>query len=293
MTLPAGSGAIDAHVHVASDDETRYPRHPTGMASDWWRRGHYEVDDVLGTLTDAGVAQMVIVQAAGAYGGDNRYVLDMAARYPESVRAVIVVDPGAPGAAAAITELGEHGGVSGVRCMAVRPGATWVGTTRTDEAFESAADASLTMVLTVFPAHLPSLWPVMERFSDVPVVLDHCAFPTMAGAIMEADSPLRSLVDLPQVTVKVTSHNLAPLAATGGARPFVEQLVGWFGPHRVLWGSDYPQTAHASYAGLVDLAIEAFADLAPGDVAAVFGGNTRRLFAFAGGDPGQDPRPSP
>src|SRR5665213_3223088 len=100
---------------------------------------------------------MVMVQAVGAYDDDNRYVVDMAAQYPESVRAVVIVDPGAPGAAAAITELGAHGGVSGVRCMAVRPSATWVGTTRTDEAFESAADGGLTMVLTVFPAHLPSL----------------------------------------------------------------------------------------------------------------------------------------
>lgn len=284
MTLPAGSGAIDAHVHVASDDEARYPRHPTGMASDWWRRGRYEVDDVLGTLTDAGVGQMVIVQAAGAYGDDNRYVVDMAAQYPESVRAVGVVDPGAPGAAAAIVELGAHGGVSGVRCMAVRSSDTWVGTTRTDEAFESAADAGLTLVLTVFPSHLASLRPVMERFGDIPVVLDHCAFPTMAGSIMAGDSPLRALVDLPQVTVKVTAHNLGPLAEAGGARPFVEQLVGWFGAHRTLWGSDYPQTAHVSYAGLVDVATEAFADLAPGDRAAVLGGNTRRLFAFAAGD---------
>jgi L-fuconolactonase len=293
MTLPARAGAIDAHVHVASDDEARYPRHPTGLASDWWRRGRYEVDDVLDTLTDSGVGQMVMVQAAGVYDDDNRYVVDMAAQYSESVRAVVVVDPGAPGAAAAITELGAHGGVSGVRCMSVRPSATWAGTTRTDEAFESAADAGLTMVLTVFPPHLPLLRPVMERFPDVPVVLDHCAFPTMAGAIMETDSPLRALVDLPQVTVKITSHNLVPLAKAGGARPFVEQLVGWFGPRRMLWGSDYPQTAHASYTELVDVAVEAFADLAPPDVAAVFGANTRRLFAFAAGDPDHDHQPSP
>jgi L-fuconolactonase len=287
MTLPAGPGAVDAHVHVASDNEARYPRHPTGIASDWWRRGHYEADDVLGTLTDAGVAQMVIVQAAGAYGDDNRYVVDMAAQYPESVRVVGVVDPGSPGAAAAITELGAHEGVSGVRCMAVRPGDTWVGTTRTDEAFESAADAGLTMVLTVLPGHLPMLRPTMERFPEVPVVLDHCAFPTMAGATAEGDSPLRALVDLPQVTVKVTSHNLAPLAETDGARPFVERLVGWFGPRRLLWGSDYPQTSHASYAALVDLAVEAFADLAPVDLTAVFGANTRRLFGFVDrGSPG-------
>jgi hypothetical protein len=33
---------------------------------------------------------------------------------------------------------------------------------------------------------------------------------------------------------------------------------------------------------LVDLAVEAFAVLTPVDGAAVFGGNTRRLFGFAG-----------
>jgi predicted TIM-barrel fold metal-dependent hydrolase len=280
MTLPAGSGAIDAHVHVASDDEAHYPRHPTGMASDWWRRGCYQVDDVRGTLMEAGVAQMVIVQAAGVYGEDNRYVVDMAGQHRESVRAVVVVDPDAPGASATITELASLRGVAGVRCMAVRPSATWVGTTRTDEAFESAAEAGLTVVLTVFGAHLPLLRPTMERFPDVRVVLDHCAFPAMEGLTMGRDDPLRALADLPQVTVKITSHNLAPVAETGGGRPFVEQLVGWFGTHRMLWGSDYPQTHHDTYAGLVDLAVEAFADLSPHEVAGVLGDNTRHLFGF-------------
>jgi L-fuconolactonase len=280
MTLLAGSGAIDAHVHVASDDEVRYPRHPTGMASDWWRRGRYQAEDVRGTLMEAGVAQMVIVQAAGVYGEDNQYVVDMAGQHPESVRAVVVVDPGAPGASATITELASLRGVAGVRCMAVRPGATWVGTTRTDEAFESAAEAGLTVVLTVFGADLPLLRPTMERFPDVRVVLDHCAFPSMDGLTIGPNAPLRALADMPQVTVKITSHNLAPLAETGGGRPFVEQLVGWFGTPRMLWGSDYPQTFHDTYPGLVGLAVEAFADLAPHEVAAVLGDNTRQLFGF-------------
>jgi L-fuconolactonase len=273
-------GIVDAHIHVASDDEARYPRHPTGMASDWWRRGRYEVADVLATVTGAGVAQMVMVQAAGVYGDDNRYVVDMAAAHPESVRAVVVVDPDAPGMTGAITELAARDGVSGLRCMAVRPSAAWVGTPLASDAFEVAADAGLTLVLTVFPAHLPVLRPVLERFPDVPVVLDHCAFPAMDGPIVGPDSPLCALADLPQVTVKVTSHNLAPLGGVGGARAFVEQLVGWYGPGRMVWGSDYPQSAHESYASLVELAIEAFGDLDPHEAAAVFAGNSRRLFGF-------------
>lgn len=281
MTQPTGSGIVDAHVHSASDDEARYPRHPTGMASDWWRRGRYEGADVLATLGGAGVSHMVLVQAAGAYDDDNRYVVDMAATYPEAVRAVVVVDPDAPGMATTITELAAHDGVSGVRCMAVRPSATWVGTARAADAFEAADDAGLTVVLTVFPAHLRVLRPVLERFPDVPVVLDHCAFPTMEGPAVGPGSSLGSLGDLPHVTVKVTSHNLTPQDGADGARAFVEQLVGWFGPGRIVWGSDYPQSPHESYAGLVELALEAFADLDPPDVAAVLAGNSRRLFGFA------------
>ncbi len=281
MTELGAAIPIDAHVHVASDDETRYPRHPTPIGSDWWRRGRYEVDEVLDTLVGAGVALMVAVQAAGAYGDDNRYVVEVAESHPNSVRAVAVVDPDESGAAGMITELAACRGVSGVRCMAVRPSATWVGTEKADNAFEAAAEAGLTMVLTVFSEQLPALRPVLERFSDVPVVLDHCAFPDMAGATVARDSPLPALAGLPQVTVKVTSHNLAPLGEAGEARRFVEQLVGWFGTQRILWGSDYPQTTHDSYAGLVDLALDAFADLTPADRAAVLGGNTRRLFGFA------------
>jgi L-fuconolactonase len=273
---------IDAHVHVASDDETRYPRHPTAIGSDWWRRGRYEADDVLDTLVGAGVARMVAVQAAGAYGDDNRYVVDVATSYPDSVRAVAVVDPDKTGVAGMITELAASRGVSGVRYMAVRPSDTWVGTEKADNAFEAAAEAGLTVVLTVFAEQLPALRPVLERFPHVPVVLDHCAFPDMVGATVARDSPLAALAGLPQVTVKVTSHNLAPLGVAGAARTFVEQLVGWFGTRRILWGSDYPQTTHDSYADLVDLALDAFSDLAPTERAAVLGGNTQRLFGFAG-----------
>jgi L-fuconolactonase len=287
VTPLGAEGPIDAHVHVASDDETRYPRHPTPIGSDWWRRGGYEVDDVLDTLAGAGVAQMVAVQAAGAYGDDNRYVLDVAKSHPDSLRAVAVVDPDDPGAAELITELAACRGVSGVRCMAVLPSATWVGTEKAHNAFAAAADAGLTVVLTVFSEQLLALRPVLERFSDVPVVLDHCAFADISGATVARDSPFPALAGLPQVTVKVTSHNLNPLGGAGAARRFVEQLVGWFGTHRILWGSDYPQTTHHSYAGLVDLAADAFADLAPAERAAVLGGNTRRLFGFAGDDGGR------
>lgn len=280
MTLAGGSGPVDAHVHIASDDQARFPRHPTGLASEWWKGGGYGVEAVLETLIGVGITQMVAVQAAGVYDDDNRYVLDAATRYPESVRCVVVVDPDAPGTTPSITDLAAHPGVTGVRYMAIRPTATWVGTDRAEGAFESAARTGLTVVLTVFSAQIPALRPVLDRFREVPTVLDHCAFPTLDGSVIRRDDPLLGLVDLPQVAVKVTSHNLGPLAEAGSARPLAEQLADCFGTDKVLWGSDYPQTAHDSYGGLVDLAHNALGGLAPAEQAAVLGDNTRRLFGF-------------
>ena len=49
----------------------RFPTHPTGVASDWWRHGG-DVDELIGELDGAGVERCVVVQAVGAYGHDCR-----------------------------------------------------------------------------------------------------------------------------------------------------------------------------------------------------------------------------
>jgi predicted TIM-barrel fold metal-dependent hydrolase len=280
-TSPFHTPVVDSHIHVASDDEQAYPRRPSGLGSDWWRRGGYGATRVLATLARCGVARMVVVQASGLYQHDNSYVIDVAARWPDQVRTVVAIDPDGASPGQAVADAVGSPGVAGVRCFAVHPSSTWIGTSRADEIFAAASAGDVTIVLVVFPGGLETLSPVIDRYPSARVVIDHCGFPDLDRGTLPAGSPLLTMAVHPQVTVKLTSHNLVHLREVGDPpTDLVRQLMEHFGPSRLIWGSDYPQTAHRSYPSLAELAGSAFAELAPGEIAAITGGNASRLFDF-------------
>jgi L-fuconolactonase len=62
-------------------------------------------------------------------------------------------------------------------------------------------------------------------------------------------------------------------------RPFVERVVGWFGPDRLLFGSDWPVCLLAgSYQDVVSGLTSALPATSPGELAQVFGGNAQRVY---------------
>src|SRR3954447_23068195 len=83
---------IDTHVHVSSMDAARYPFKPGDFpTSKWWMKDA-SVEHLGKVFDDAGVDRGVLVQGIGAYGYDNRYVIDAAATDPERFRCVIAID---------------------------------------------------------------------------------------------------------------------------------------------------------------------------------------------------------
>jgi predicted TIM-barrel fold metal-dependent hydrolase len=268
---------VDTHLHAASDDATRYPRTPAGFGSDWWSRGGHTAGLVASTLQRAGVARGLIVQPIGLYGYDNRYVIDAVRGRLDTLRAVIAVDPGRPDAPGVIAELAASPGVVGVRLFAVGGTDGWVETTRAAAAFEAARAARIPVVLTVFGRHLGPLGGLISGFADVPVALDHCAFPGLAGASVAQGDPLFSMAGAPNVYLKVSSHLLLDAARAGDPADLVDQLAGAFGPHRLMWGSDYPQTSD-DYPALVGVAERAARRLGAEERAAFFGGNAAAVF---------------
>jgi len=274
-----GTDVFDTHIHVASDDIDRYPRQPTGVGSDWWLDGSFDADSTLSVLSDAGVARGVAVQAHGLYRFDNRYVIDVATGHPDRMTAVVAVDMDRPDVAAEIVRYGELPAVVGVRLFAVGGSDQWVGTPRVTAAFEAAATSRLTVVLTVFARHLAALRPAIDGFPDVPVALDHCAFPQLAGASIVAGEPLLDLAGARNVWLKASSHNLLEAAAGGEPLELVEQLVRHFGADRLMWGSDYPQTRGHGYRALLDLALQSCRTLAPAAQEGFIGANAAAIFA--------------
>ncbi len=273
---------VDTHVHVVAPDAERYPLHPSGVGSQWFREHPVSAEQFATTARDAGVARAVLVQAHGAYGADNRYVVDAVATAPDWFVSVVIVDPADPDPTATLRALAQQPGVAGVRLFGISAAPpTWFDDVTGAALWTAAIDLDLRLVATLLTPELPRLVRMVAQFPDAPVVLDHCGFPDLAGGPpYRAAGPLFALADLPSVHLKVTSHLLedAESRAAGGAAALVERLATTFGPERLVWGSDYPQTHDRSYAELVALGRGAAAALPTADRDAFLGGNARRLW---------------
>ena len=144
-----------------------------------------------------------------------------------------------------------------------------------------ALDLSLdALVLT---RHLPHLLTLARRRPDLAIVINHGAKPPIAtGEGGQAwTRGIDALAELPQVSCKL-SGLLTEAAPTQGPEvlaPYVQRLVSAFGPERLMWGSDWPVLNMAGdYGGWLALARTLSGLTDPVDLAALFGGTTRRFY---------------
>jgi L-fuconolactonase len=265
---------VDSHVHVIGDPQ-RYPLRPTALVGDsWYRTSAVDVAGLAALMADASVDQAVLVQAVGAYSDDNSYVLDAAATDPDRFAAVVMVDSQSAEPAPTLRRCVERG-AAGVRIFAVRDEAGSVDAAAYRPLWDAAAEHGLPVVVTVWTAQLPGVAAMAAAYPDLPVAIDHCAFPTFTDGL----GPVLALAALPNVSVKATAHLLHD-AAAAGVQPetVLTTLVQSYGAQRVIWGSDFPQTSEPSYRALVEEGRRAAAALPERDREEILGGNARRLW---------------
>lgn len=116
-----------------------------------------------------------------------------------------------------------------------------------------------------------------------PLVLDHCGVPDIAGGAFDSWAKgINRLAALPHVSVKLSgiSAYCAPgTASVETLKPWVDHVIGSFGPARVVWGSDWPVSLLG--AGLVPwiaMTRELIAGLSADEQAAIAAGNARRIY---------------
>ena len=282
MTAP--DRKVDTHTHVVSADRTRYPIHPTGLGSQWWSEPERDAPALLRAMDSAGVHKALVVQPVGAYGYDCSYLIETAATWPDRLLAVpaLDLDDEALGACELSTmtkRWADTGNVVGVRLFAVAGGSTWAtDPERATAALRAIGDAGLVAVLTVFAQQLQGLLPVLEK-RDSLVALDHCGFPELVDGEVPLEAPLMQAVNMPHVSLKVTSHLLHHAGTDGHPSRLVNGLLQHFGPERMMWGSDYPQSG-PDYEGMLGAAAEAVHSLSDDEKIGFFGGNAARVFSI-------------
>jgi predicted TIM-barrel fold metal-dependent hydrolase len=256
---------VDAHVHVVARDRGRYPLSPPGVGSRWFEEHPADAVQFAAVSAAEGIGRAVLVQAYGAYGTDNTYVLDAAAADPTRFAAVVVLASDDADLDAQLDACAVRPAFGGVRVFAIGdPAPNPLDHPGTRRIFTAARDRGFPLVVATLPPGIELLVALLREFPDVPVALDHCGFAPPADVL-----PLAVHENL---HLKITAHVLhdAPHA--------VETLTAGFGAARCAWGSDFPQVDDHTYSELVAVGRTACAGLTAADRARVLGGTAAALW---------------
>ena len=255
-------GFVDAHFHIFAAHEgvpgSRYI--PT-------------YDATLGAWTAAaqacGVTQGVLVQPS-FLGADHRRLLDALRAHPDRLRGVAVVDPEEPQER---LQALHAAGVRAIRLNLVGRLSSFENWRRAGALWEALQALGWHVEVYTGVGELPQVLPHLPR--RLTLVVDHLGRPDAA----DLDDPtiasvLRGAESGP-VYVKATgAYRLEGRPADAIARLWARNL----GVERLLWGSDWPCTNHEALARYPALLAQAGDWLGPEAVAAVAGGNARRLY---------------
>ena len=275
---------VDAHHHVW-DLSVRPQEWLDGEALAPIRRS-FGVADLEPAARAAGVTATVLVQTV-PLPDETPELLAIAAK-GGLVKAVTGwVDLTAPSVADDLAALcgGPHGGyLKAVRHLVQdEPDPDWLRRPDVARGLRAAAGAGLRYELLVYPHQLPAAVAAATALPDAPFVLDHCAKPRIAEGGWEPwASGVRALARRENVTCKlsglVTEADWTQWTVDG-LRRYVDLVLEAFGPHRLMFGSDWPVCLLATtYDRWVSTVDDLIAGLSAGERAAVEGGTARRLY---------------
>jgi predicted TIM-barrel fold metal-dependent hydrolase len=239
---------IDSHVHLFSDDQTRFPysvnapyRPPPYPSEEFGRFAH-----------EANIVHAVIVHPE-PYQDDHRYLeyclaheptqgffkgtclfdpIDL--KTPERMQALVKRNPGrivalrihethAPG-----TRATTSGAIRDRDLRDPQMAKTW----------RAAHELGLAIQMHFIPHYASQIGELAARFQEMPVILDHLAR-AGAGTPAEYDEVLR-LAKYPRVYMKYTSSGVEAASKQPyphlDAKPIVKRAYEAFGADRMIWG---------------------------------------------------------
>ncbi len=279
---------IDAHHHFWRYTDEEYGWIPP----DWSAlRRDFLPADLGRELASAGVDGVISVQARQSLA-ETGWLLDLAAQN-DFIRGVVGWAPlVAPDLDAHLDRLGEHPAARAGKLRAFRhvlqgePDDAYMLREDFNRGVRALTRRGLAYDILIFERHLPNAIAFVDRHPDQVFVVDHIAKPRIAAAEIEPWAKnIRELARRPNVACKLSGmvteadvRNWTPARL----RPYFEVALEAFGPARLLFGSDWPVClAGVGYADWKTTVASALAGLNPSQLAAVFGGNARRVYRLA------------
>lgn len=277
------TAVIDAHQHFWSLNDPWF-RWPTSDLAAIYR--DVGPTDLKPLLDAAGVSRSILVQVAPDTA-ETHHLLDLAAENAFIAGVVGWVDLEAREAIADLERFAARKKFVGIRPMIQAiPDVEWMLQPHLEPALAAVQRLGLTFDALVHPRHLSALCTFVDRYPELPVVIDHGAKPAIErgqDGFAEWAAPIRAAAQRPHVRCK-----LSGLLTEAGDRtraldlaPFIDHLLEVFGPERLMWGSDWPVVEMAaSYETWLDLARAHLARLSQNEQRSIFGEVASRFYQF-------------
>lgn len=274
---------VDAHQHFWRIAEPGRDWPPPALATLY---RDFTPGDLAPLLRTHGIERSVLVQSL-PNEADTLALLDLAAGNDFIGAVVGWTELKAPDAPERIADLAARPKMRGLRPMLQDMlDDAWLDDPALAPAVHAMIAHGLSFDALVRPRQLPALLRFARRFPGLAIVVDHAAKPDIAAGTVEPwRTDMQALARLPNVVCKLSG--LVTEAAVDSQagwqpsdlRPYVEDLLAWFGPLRLLWGSDWPVLNLAADYGRWLATCEAMLAILDDDArAAVFGLNACRFY---------------
>lgn len=272
---------IDAHVHfwrLADSFPIGINTSIAGLARD------FMPGDLAPRCRAAGMDHVVLIQAAPD-PAETRALLELARSDPFIGAVVGWVDVTAVDCGETLDIFMEQPKFAGVRLMATDVAdPDWLKTDPVLRGAQAVAARGLTADFLVRPSQLPAAQYLLENTPGLRACINHCGRPLVVADEWQpwADR-MASIALFPEVVCKFSG--LIERAGLEWSRsqiqPYVDHLIGHFGPQRLLFASNWPMIdLFGTYQRWCDAARAAMdiLGLADAEKRAIFGGNASRFY---------------
>lgn len=231
---------VDTHAHIYHPDEIQYPKIAKPLRPP---DGTGDINHLKHEMAAAGVARAVLVQTGSAYRWDNRLLADTARDNADWAVGVCTLDPAAPESVVKLERLATGYNVRGLRMEPTRTSDPVFDHPGARHLWAAAERLNVVICAHIHRPFIDQLATLLSAYPDVPVVLDHAAYPRASeGVDSETVTQVVELARFPQLNVKLTfavtgSDEDYPF---GDMQPILWKLIRAFGPERCMWGSDFP-----------------------------------------------------
>ncbi|WP_269931849.1 amidohydrolase family protein [Aminobacter sp. HY435] len=253
--------------------------------------------DMLPLAETAGIGQRILVQAAPTEA-ETEFLLDQG-REDKAVAGVVGwVDLSTAQGVASLERLAKNPLFKGVRPMLQDlPDIDWIATNPHPEAITALKRLGLRFDALVMPRHLQALKRFVEAHPELAVIIDHAAKPALAAESSDTrhamwETGMAALARHPQVHCKLSGlltelpadRRSTPEKAAAALRPTVEKLLDWFGPRRIVWGSDWPVlTLAASFGFWIEVTELLLEGLSTNEREQILSATAQRFYGLEGG----------